>query len=113
MIGSTSVRVHQHTTNQKTQPGSLSGPLARAPDEQGPCSDRCPGLPLELILTPGQAGDCPVAANLLTRLEEGTILLADKAYDADWLRRVTEQVGAGPNIPWITHTVGKPAFRAL
>jgi transposase len=44
------------------------------------------GLPLELILTPGQAADCPAAAHLLGRLRAGTILLADKAYDADWLR---------------------------
>jgi transposase len=44
------------------------------------------GLPLELVLTPGQAGDCPVAAQLLGHLREGTIVLADKAYDADWLR---------------------------
>jgi hypothetical protein len=33
------------------------------------------GLPLELVLTPGQAGDCPAAAKLFDRLREGTILL--------------------------------------
>jgi transposase len=57
------------------------------------------GLPLELVLTPGQAADCPAAARLLGRLHEGTILLADKAYDADWLRRSIEAAGAAPNIP--------------
>jgi transposase len=57
------------------------------------------GLPLELVLTPGQAGDCPVAAQLLGHLREGTIVLADKAYDADWLRRQIEAAGAAPNIP--------------
>jgi len=57
------------------------------------------GLPLELVLTPGQAGDCPVAASLLGHLRPDTILLADKAYDADWLRRQIEAVGAAPNIP--------------
>jgi transposase len=36
---------------------------------------------------------------LLGRLREGTILLADKAYDADWLRRSIEAAGAAPNIP--------------
>jgi transposase len=40
----------------------------------------------ELVLTPGQAGDCPVAAQLLGHLREDTIVLADKAYDADWMR---------------------------
>src|SRR5580698_5787500 len=61
------------------------------------------GLPLELILTPGQAGDCPVAEQLLGRLDEGTIVLADKAYDADWLRRQIEAAGAAPNIPPMVH----------
>ena len=55
------------------------------------------GLPLELVLTPGQAGDCPVAAGLLGHLREDTIVLADKAYDADWLRRQIEAAGAAPN----------------
>lgn len=57
------------------------------------------GLPLELVLTPGQAADCPAAARLLGRLRAGTVLLADKAYDADWLRRSVEALGAAPNIP--------------
>jgi hypothetical protein len=36
-------------------------------------------LPLELLVTPGQPGDCPVADKLLGYLREGTIVLADKA----------------------------------
>jgi len=40
------------------------------------------GLPLELVLTPGQTGDCPVAEQLLGWLQPDTIVLADKAYDA-------------------------------
>ena len=68
------------------------------------------GLPLELALTPGQAGDCPVAARLLGHLREGTIVLADKAYDADWLRRQIEAAGAAPNIPPMVHRRWKPCF---
>jgi hypothetical protein len=67
------------------------------------------GLPLELVLTPGQAGDCPVAARLLGHLRENTIVLADKAYDADWLRRQIEAAGAAPNIPPMIHRRGNPA----
>jgi len=67
------------------------------------------GLPLELVLTPGQAGDCPVAERLLGHLHEGTIVLADKAYDADWLRRQIEAAGAAPNIPLMVHAAGNPA----
>jgi transposase len=68
------------------------------------------GLPLELILTPGQAADCPAADGLLTRLRENTILLADKAYDADWLRRRIEEVGAAPNIPSKSNRRWKACF---
>lgn len=70
------------------------------------------GLPLELVLTPGQAGDCPVAERLLGRLHEGAIILADKAYDADWLRRQIEAAGAAPNIPAKTNRNWKPCFSA-
>ena len=68
------------------------------------------GLPLELVLTPGQAGDCPVATRLLGHLRENTIVLADKAYDADWLRRQIEAAGAAPNIPPMVHRRWKPCF---
>ena len=68
------------------------------------------GLPLELVLTPGQAVDCPVAAQLLGHLRENTIVLADKAYDADWLRRQIEAAGAAPNIPPMAHRRRKPCF---
>ena len=68
------------------------------------------GLPLEMILTPGQAGDCPVARQLLGRLRENSIVLADKAYDADWLRRQIEAAGAAPNIPSMIHRRWKPCF---
>ena len=68
------------------------------------------GLPLELLLTPGQAGDCPIAGQLLQRLRDGTIVLADKAYDADWLRRRIEATGAAPNIPSVVHRKRKACF---
>lgn len=68
------------------------------------------GLPLESVLTPGQAGDCPVADRLLRRLREGTIVLADKVYDADWLRRRIAAAGAAPNIPPMSHRRWKPCF---
>jgi len=67
------------------------------------------GLPIELVPTPGLAGDCPVAAGLLGHLREGTIGLADKAYDGDWLRRQIEAAGAAPNIPPMVHRRWRPA----
>jgi transposase len=110
MIDSSSVRVHQHAANTTESGGDrcmgrsrggLTTKIHALTDARG--------LPLELILTPGQAADCPTAAKLLGRLREGTILLADKAYDADWLRRSIEAAGAAPNIPSKAPAAGAPA----
>ncbi len=57
------------------------------------------GLPVRLALTPGQAHDGQVALMLLDALSENTVVLADKAYDADWIRDHITAQGAAPNIP--------------
>jgi len=57
------------------------------------------GLPINVLLTPGQAHDLLGADALLTSLGDGDVLLGDKAYDADWLRQRIEAQGAAPNIP--------------
>ena len=72
-------------------------------------TDGC-GLPLEVVLTPGQAGDCPAAEGLLGRLRRHTVVLADKAYDADWLRHRIEAAGAAPNIPSMRHRRWQACF---
>jgi hypothetical protein len=110
VIDSTSVRVHQHGANKKSHPDRCMGRSRGGPDDQDPCANRCTRLPLELVLTPGQAGDCPVAEQLLGWLQPDTIVLADKAYDADWLRRRIEDAGAAPNIPAMVHRRWKPCF---
>ena len=55
-----------------------------------------PAHPLNVSMP---AGDCPAAARLLGRLRPGTIMLAAKAYDPDWLRRRIEQAQAVPTLP--------------
>jgi transposase len=57
------------------------------------------GLPIRLAITPGQDHDATAAADLLIELEDGQIVLGDKAYDADWIRQPIEDQGAAPNIP--------------
>ena len=46
------------------------------------------GRLLRLVLTPGQRGDSPQAAELLSNLQRGTVghVIADAAYDSDDLR---------------------------
>lgn len=57
------------------------------------------GLPLRLHLTPGQAHDAPASKYLLDKLQPGQVVLADKAYDADWIRDMIWEQGAMDNIP--------------
>jgi transposase len=78
MIDSTSVRVHQHAANsKKSQPDRCMGRSRGGLTTIVQALVDANRLPLELVLTLGQAGDCPVAEHLLGHLHEGTILLAD------------------------------------
>ena len=57
------------------------------------------GLPVQLGLTPGEAHDNRLCSVLLNGLNRRTILLADRGYDADWIRELANQQGAWANIP--------------
>ena len=57
------------------------------------------GLPVHLALTPGEAHDNRLCSVLLNALLPQTMLLADRGYDADWIRELARQQGAWANIP--------------
>jgi transposase len=57
------------------------------------------GLPVRLELTRGEAHDNRLAGKLLSRLKSGSMLLADRGYDADWIRGLAMRRGAWANIP--------------
>ena len=57
------------------------------------------GLPLRFHLTEGQAHDAPPCRILLKGLQPGQAVLADKAYDADWIREMIYEQGASACIP--------------
>jgi transposase len=50
-------------------------------------------------LSEGQTSDFKGAAQLLDKVPAGTVLLADKGYDADWVRRLLASRGAAACIP--------------
>jgi transposase len=110
MIDSTSVPCISMPRTQKSHPDRCMGRSRGGLTTKIHALTDANGLPLELMLTPGQAGDCPVAARLLGHLRQDTIVLADKAYDADWLCRQIEAAGAAPNIPPMVHRRWKPCF---
>ena len=57
------------------------------------------GLPIRLVLTPGQAHDNRAVPDLLKPLPENAMVLGDRAYDADWIRQMIQEQGAWANIP--------------
>ena len=56
------------------------------------------GLPVRLALTAGEAHDNRLAGKLLSRLKARS-MLADRGYDADWIRALAARKGALANIP--------------
>src|SRR5579863_470469 len=99
MIDTSIVRVHQHgaciTRNRRQSMGRSRGGLTSKIHALVDTN----GLPVRLALTAGEAHDNRLAGKLLSRLNSGTMLLADRGYDADWIRCLVRQHGAWANIP--------------
>jgi transposase len=71
------------------------------------------GLPINLCLSEGQAYDGHSAHLMLNSLEPGSILLADRAYDADKLRAAVASKGAFANIPPMPQRTNRSAFSSF
>jgi len=70
------------------------------------------GLPIALKLTAGQAHDRHSAADMLDTLGDGDVLLADRAYDSDALRREMAARGARADIKPMPNRKRRSAFSA-
>ena len=68
------------------------------------------GLPIRLKLTEGQAHDGRSAADMLNTVGPGQMLLSDRAYDSDGLRRTLAERGAQANIEPLRHRLSPPPF---
>ena len=99
MIDTSIVRVHQHgaciTRNRRQSMGRSRGGLTSKIHAVVDTN----GLPVRLALTAGEAHDNRLAGSLLSRLKPGSMLLADRGYDADWIRAIVAKQRAWANIP--------------
>jgi transposase len=68
------------------------------------------GLPVVLKLTEGQAHDGRSAQDMMGTLGKGQILMADRAYDSDALRKDIANRGVWANIRPMPNRVNVPAF---
>lgn len=67
-------------------------------------------FPIRLGLPAGQAHELQITSKLLDHLCPQTIVLADKAYDADRIRELIQKQSATPNIPANRNRRRKPCF---
>jgi transposase len=99
MIDTSVVRVHQHGAciagNSEQHMGRSRGGLTTKIHAVVDTN----GLPVQLGLTPGEAHDNRLCSDLLNELRPQTMLLADRGYDADWIRALASEQGAWANIP--------------
>src|ERR1700675_2279897 len=99
MIDTSIVRVHQHGAciirNRRQSMGRSRGGLTSKIHAVVDTN----GLPIWLALTAGEAHDNRLAGKLLSRLKSGSMMLADRGYDADWIRGLVAEKRAWANIP--------------
>ena len=57
------------------------------------------GRPIRFFMTAGQVSDYIGAAALLDELPKAQCLLADRGYEADWIRDAMQEKGITPCIP--------------
>ena len=99
MIDTSIVRVHQHGAciagNSEQLMGRSRGGLTTKIHAVVDTS----GLPVRLALTTGEAHDNRLVLTLLSALKSGAMLLADRGFDADWIRTFVSEHGAWANIP--------------
>jgi transposase len=99
MIDTFVVRVHRHgaciSRNRRQSMGRSRGGLASKIHALVDGND----LPVRLVLSPGEAHDNRLAGKLLSHLKSGSMLLADRGYDADWIGEFAVKKGAWANIP--------------
>ena len=87
MLDTSMVRVHQHADSASQTVGRSKGGLTSKLHVVIDAN----GLPERLGITPGEAYDNRLCSALLTGLKSRTMVLADRGYDADWIREFVNE----------------------
>lgn len=99
MIDGTRVSVHHAAATLKSHPDRCLGRSRGGLTTKIHAPTDADGLPVNVTITPGQTHDIRAAAALLADVRQGQMVLADRAYDADWLRAMVSDKGGWANIP--------------
>jgi len=96
MIDTSIIRVHQHGACIKRNRWQLMGRSRGGLTTKIHALVDTNGLPVRLALTAGEAHDNRLASKLLSRLKPKAMLLADRGYDANWIRELPYGEAHGP-----------------
>jgi transposase len=99
MLDTSVVRVHQHAGSAKKCESNCTGRSRGGLTTKIHAVVDANGLPIRLELSAGQEHDSLLAGDLLTELRNNGMLLADRAYDSDAIRKLARERGAWANIP--------------
>ncbi len=99
MIDTSVVRAHQHGASIAGNRDQHLGLSRRGLTSKVHAVVDTNGLPVRLGLSPGEAHDNRLCPILLAGLLPKMMVLADRGYDADWIRALVNEQGAWANIP--------------
>ena len=99
MIDSTHVKAHRSAAGGKGGAETGCWPLARRAKHEEHALADAKGRLLAILLTGGEAHDCPIAECLIRRVKRAKRMLGDKAYDSAELREELDERGTKPVIP--------------
>jgi transposase len=99
MIDTSIVRAHQHAACIARNRSRSMGRSRGGQSSKIHAVVDANGLPVQVTLTAGEAHDNRLSGKMLSRLKSGTMLLADRGYDADWIRALAGNKGVWANIP--------------
>src|SRR6516164_6999503 len=100
MIDSTHVKAHQLRSRRKR--GEKKQAVGRSRGGRNTkihALGDAKGRLIAILLTGGEAHDCPVAERLICRVEPAECMLGDRAYDSAELREELDEQGTKPVIP--------------
>ena len=93
------VKAHQHSAGAVGQESQTIGKsLARNTTKIHRVVDSY-GLPVEFKITGGEVNDCSVAPQLIARVADVEVIVADKGYDREFIREQITKKGARVVIP--------------
>jgi transposase len=99
MIDTSIVRVHEPAARFPRDWGRSTGRPRGGLTSKNHAVGDTNGPPVRLWLTADGSHDNRVAGELVSRLKSGAMLLADRGYDAAWIRAYAAAKGAWANIP--------------